>query len=127
MPQLSPSAAGADAGDGLSRLGELIATSRTPSPDLLATACALTRQAGGHRLPPGVLSAALLDLADRIGRVPPATWLGLCRGIALGASVPGQEGLPLPLRQAATRVIDGLALPEGRRLAMAHALMLDTD
>ncbi len=127
MHDLSPSAAPADAGDGLSRLGELIATSRTPSPDLLATACELTRQAGGHRLAPGVFSAALLDLADRIGRVPSTTWLSLCRGMALGASVPGQQGLPLPLRQAAARVVGGLLLPEGRRVAMAQALMIDAD
>ncbi len=117
----------ADAGDGLSRLGQLIATSRSPDPSLLATACDLTRQAGGYRIPPGVFCAALLDLADRIGRVPPATWLGLFRGIALGASLPGDAGLPLPLRQAATRLVQGLDLPAGRRLAMAQALMIDAD
>ncbi len=137
MHDASPdSATGPSAGDapdparrdeGLARLGQLIAQSRRADPGLLAEASRLTRQAGGHRLPPGVFCAALLDLVDRIGRVPPATWLSLCRGIALGASLPGQQGLPLPLRQAAQRLIAGLDLPEGRRLALSQALMIDSD
>lgn len=76
-------------------------------------------------MPPGLFCAALLDLADRVGRVPPATWLALCRGLALGASIPGQGSLPLPLRHAATRLLDELPLPAPRRQAMAQALRLD--
>jgi hypothetical protein len=66
----------------------------------------------------------LLDIADRIGRVPSATWLSICRGLALGASVPGQGALPLPLSQAARRLLSNLDLSPSRRLAMAEALML---
>lgn len=109
---------------GLGRLGELIATAQQPSPELMETARRLTLMAGGARIAPGTFCAALLDLADRVGRVPPATWLSLCRGLALGASLPGQGSLPLPLRHAAQRLLATLNLPAARRLAMAEALMI---
>jgi hypothetical protein len=111
--------------DALDRLGRLIAGSDNPDPAQVQTASELMRLLGGHRVDTGIFCAALLDLSDRIGRVPSATWLGLCRGIAVGAAMPGEGTLPLPLRQAANRVITKLDLPMGRRLAMAQALMLD--
>ena len=111
--------------DALAQLGALIASSHTPRADLMPHARRLTEQAGGHRLAPGHFCAVLLDVSDRIGRVPPATWLSICRGMALGASIPDQGALPLPLSQAARRLLSTLSLPDARRLAMAHALMLD--
>lgn len=111
--------------DALAQLGELIASSHGPRADLMPRARRLTEQAGGHRLAPGHFCAVLLDVSDRIGRVPPATWLSICRGLALGASIPNQGALPLPLSQAARRLLSTLSLPAARRLAMAQALMLD--
>lgn len=122
VPTLTPAP---DELSSLRRLGELIASRHSPTPDLIEAARTLTQAAGGARMPAGQFCAALLDLVDRVGHVPPATWLALCRGMALGASVPGRGSLPLPLRHAATRLLASLALPLGRRRAMAQALMLD--
>jgi hypothetical protein len=123
-PSASPDAPTAQL-DALAQLGELISSSHSPCADLMPHARRLTEQAGGHRLAPGHFCAVLLDVSDRIGRVPPATWLSICRGLALGASIPHQGALPLPLSQAARRLLSTLSLPAARRLAMAQALMLD--
>ncbi len=111
--------------DALAQLGALISSSHSPNAELMPQARRLTEQAGGHRLAPGHFCAVLLDISDRIGRVPPATWLSICRGLALGASIPHQGALPLPLSQAARRLMSTLSLPAARRLALAQALMLD--
>ena len=110
--------------EALGRLGELISSSHSPSSELIPTARLLAEQAGGPRIAPGHFCALLLDITDRIGRVPSATWLSICRGLALGASVPGQGALPLPLSQAARRLLTSIDLSPSRRLAMAEALML---
>lgn len=110
--------------EALGRLGELISSSHSPRSELIPTARLLAEQAGGPRMTPGHFCALLLDISDRIGRVPSATWLSICRGLALGASVPGQGALPLPLSRAARRLLTSLDLSPSRRLAMAEALML---
>ena len=114
----------APAHEALALLGALISSSHNPRAELMPTARLLAEQAGGARIAPGHFCALLLDVSDRIGRVPAATWLSICRGLAQGASIPDQGALPLPLSQAARRLLAGLDLSPARRLAMAEALML---
>ena len=109
----------------LKALGDYLVSIHGPEPDVIDTMRELTRRAGGDHLPPSLFRAILLDIADCASRVPPSVWLGLCRGLALGASLRGQEqSLPLPLQHAASSLIKDMPLRPGRRVAMAQALML---
>lgn len=85
----------------------------------------LLRQTGGERLPAATFRMLLLDICDRVGRLPAKALLSLCRGVARGVSVRGEgQLLPLPLRDAALHVFSQLDLPSTRRTAMAEALLL---
>lgn len=110
--------------EALGHLGAWIAGSRHPHPGQIESICHWVQRAGGYRLPPGLFSAILLDVTDRMGRVPPATWLALARGLALGAALPAAGGLPLPLEHAAQRVLAHRPLPPARQRALRQALGL---
>ncbi len=109
----------------LKALGDYLVGIHGPAPDVIDTMRELTRRAGGDHLPAPLFRAILLDISDCASRVPPSVWLGLCRGLALGASLGGEEqALPLPLQHAASSLLKDMPLRPGRRVAMAQALML---
>lgn len=109
----------------LKALGDYLVSVHGPEPDVIDTMRELTRRAGGDHLSPSLFRAILLDIADCASRVPPSVWLGLCRGLALGASLRGlEQALPLPLQHAASSLMKDMPLRPGRRVAMAQALML---
>ncbi len=94
--------------------------------DAIPTLRELLRRAGGEHLPAGTFKMILLDITDRVGRLPAKVLLSLCRGLALGVSM-DDEGRTLPpvLRRAAVHVLDRVDLPGTRRTAMVEALLLE--
>lgn len=114
-----------NADDALKALGDYLVGLHGPQADAIGTMREFIHRAGGDHLPAPLFRAILLDIADCAARVPPSTWLGLCRGLALGASLRGQGlALPLPLHHAARSLLQQLPIRPSRRVAMAQALML---
>jgi hypothetical protein len=114
-----------DGHQAIQALGDYLVTLRGVAHEVTPTMRELALRAGGDRMSPALFRTILLDLTDALSRVTPATWLGLCRGLALGVSLHGQgQSLPLPLHHAATALLKELPLRPGQRHAVAQALLL---